>query len=299
MEIQKMNIYNETKMIMNKYNLDFKKKFGQNFLISEEILDETIANANICSEDVVLEIGPGIGTLTAKLLETGAEVISVEVDEDLLKPLKDRFFLYGNFTLISSDILKVDIVKEIRNILSKKGKEEKKVKVVANIPYYITTPIIFKLIESREMISEIYIMVQKEVAERLIAKTGGKDSSAITYYTSYYTENIWNIFVGKENFMPAPKVDSMVVGLKLRKNVFPEVLDEEKYFKLIRSGFLHRRKTFLNSIQISKEFDIQKITGILEELGIDKRIRPEKITDEQYAQIVNMYIGEKYGKKEE
>ena len=287
-----MNIYEETKMIMRKYNLDFKKKFGQNFLTSEEILDEVISKANISKDDIILEIGPGIGTLTAKLLETGAEVISVEVDLELVKPLKDRFFMYDNFTIISSDILKVDIYNEMVKILENKGKklDDRKIKVVANIPYYITTPIIFKLLENRNIVSEIYIMVQKEVAERICAKIGTKESSSITYMVSYYTEYLWDIYVDKTKFMPSPKVDSKVIALRFRESPYPEVKDEELYFEIIRTAFLHRRKTFLNSISSSNKNDKNIVSKILEELGIDLKIRAEKITDNMYANIVEKYI---------
>ncbi len=290
-----MNIYEETKMIMRKYNLDFKKKFGQNFLTSEEILDEVILKANISKDDIILEIGPGIGTLTAKLLETGAEVISVEVDLELVKPLKDRFFMYDNFTIISSDILKVDIYNEMVKILEKKGKklDDRKIKVVANIPYYITTPIIFKLLENRNIVSEIYIMVQKEVAERICAKIGTKESSSITYMVSYYTEYLWDIYVDKTKFMPSPKVDSKVIALRFRESPYPEVKDEELYFEIIRTAFLHRRKTFLNSVSSSNKIDKNIVSKILEELGIDLKIRAEKITDNMYANIVEKYIEER------
>ena len=290
-----MNIYEETKMIMKKYNLDFKKKFGQNFLTSEEILDEVISKANISKDDIILEIGPGIGTLTAKLLETGAEVISVEVDLELVKPLKDRFFMYDNFTIISSDILKVDIYNEMVKILGNKGKklDDRKIKVVANIPYYITTPIIFKLLENRNIVSEIYIMVQKEVAERICAKIGTKESSSITYMVSYYTEYLWDIYVDKTKFMPSPKVDSKVIALRFRESPYPEVKDEELYFEIIRTAFLHRRKTFLNSVSSSNKIDKNIVSKILEELGIDLKIRAEKITDNMYANIVEKYIEER------
>jgi len=287
-----MNIYEETKMIMKRYNLDFKKKFGQNFLTSEEILEEIISKAKISKDDIILEIGPGIGTLTSKLLETGAEVISVEVDLELIRPLKERFFMYNNFTIISSDILKIDIYSEIVKILESKGKtlNDKKIKVVANIPYYITTPIIFKLLESRNIVSEIYIMVQKEVAERICAKIGTKESSSITYMVSYYTEYLWDIYVDKTKFVPSPKVDSKVIALKFREKPYPEVKNEELYFEIIRSAFLHRRKTFLNSISASNKIDKKIISNIMEELGIDLRIRAEKITDKMYADIVDKYI---------
>ena len=287
-----MNIYEETKMIMRKYNLDFKKKFGQNFLTSEEILEEVISKAKISKDDIILEIGPGIGTLTSKLLETGAEVISVEVDLELIQPLKDRFFMYDNFTIISADILKVDIYTEILRILKEKKKDlgNRKIKVVANIPYYITTPIIFKLLENRNIVSEIYIMVQKEVAERICAKIGTKESSSITYMVSYYTEYLWDIYVDKTKFMPSPKVDSKVIALRFREKPYPEVKNEELYFEIIRSAFLHRRKTFLNSISASNKIDKKVISSVMEELGIDLRIRAEKITDEMYADIVDKYL---------
>ena len=287
-----MNIYEETKMIMRKYNLDFKKKFGQNFLTSEEILEEVISKAKISKDDIILEIGPGIGTLTSKLLETGAEVISVEVDLELIQPLKDRFFMYDNFTIISADILKVDIYTEILRILKEKKKDlgNRKIKVVANIPYYITTPIIFKLLENRNIVSEIYIMVQKEVAERICAKIGTKESSSITYMVSYYTEYLWDIYVDKTKFMPSPKVDSKVIALRFREKPYPEVKNEELYFEIIRSAFLHRRKTFLNSISASNKIDKKIISNVMEELGIDLRIRAEKTTDEMYADIVDKYL---------
>ena len=287
-----MNIYEETKMIMKRYNLDFKKKFGQNFLTSEEILEEIISKAKISKDDIILEIGPGIGTLTSKLLETGAEVISVEVDLELIRPLKERFFMYNNFTIISADILKIDIYSEIVKILESKGKtlNDKKIKVVANIPYYITTPIMFKLLESSNIVSEIYIMVQKEVAERICAKIGTKESSSITYMVSYYTEYLWDIYVDKTKFVPSPKVDSKVIALKFREKPYPEVKNEELYFEIIRSAFLHRRKTFLNSISASNKIDKKIISSIMEELGIDLRIRAEKITDKMYADIVDKYI---------
>ena len=287
-----MNIYEETKMIMKRYNLDFKKKFGQNFLTSEEILEEIISKAKISKDDIILEIGPGIGTLTSKLLETGAEVISVEVDLELIRPLKERFFMYNNFTIISEDILKIDIYSEIVKILESKGKtlNDKRIKVVANIPYYITTPIMFKLLESRNIVSEIYIMVQKEVAERICAKIGTKESSSITYMVSYYTEYLWDIYVDKTKFVPSPKVDSKVIALKFREKPYPEVKNEELYFEIIRSAFLHRRKTFLNSISASNKIDKKIISNIMEELGIDLRIRAEKITDKMYADIVDKYI---------
>ena len=203
--------------------------------------------------------------------------------------------MYDNFTIISSDILKVDIYNEMVKILEKKGKklDDRKIKVVANIPYYITTPIIFKLLENRNIVSEIYIMVQKEVAERICAKIGTKESSSITYMVSYYTEYLWDIYVDKTKFMPSPKVDSKVIALRFRESPYPEVKDEELYFEIIRTAFLHRRKTFLNSVSSSNKIDKNIVSKILEELGIDLKIRAEKITDNMYANIVEKYIEER------
>lgn len=282
-----MDILQETKMIMRKYNLDFKKKFGQNFLISEFILDEIINLAQIDENDIIIEIGPGIGTLTAKLLSKAKHVISIEIDNDLINPLKDRFFMYKNFTLIHEDILKVDLIKEIQKLNISDDKS--KVKVVANIPYYITTPIIFALLEKREIIDFVYIMMQKEVSERLRAILGSKEASAFSYYTNYYAEIVEYISVGRYNFMPIPKVDSEVLGLKIRKEPYPKVEDEELYFKLIKLGFLHRRKTFLNSIKMAGGIDILILSEVLDILGIDKMIRPEKLTEQDYANIVKVY----------
>lgn len=284
-----MRIVEETKMIMKKYNLDFKKKFGQNFLISEDVLDEILVNADVTNEDIILEIGPGIGTLTSKLLETAKHVISVEIDNELIPALKGRFFMYKNFTLINEDILKINLREELNKIVEKYGKKGQKVKVVANIPYYITTPIILELIDKRDIIDTVHIMVQKEVSERLKAELGTKNAGSITYLTNYYAEVINIIDVPKQNFMPAPKVDSEVIGLRVREIPYPEVKDEKLYFKLIKAGFMHRRKTFLNSIKISGGFDVFKIEKILEEEGIDLRIRPERLTNLDYMNISNKY----------
>lgn len=289
---ENMNIYEETKMIMNKYGLNFKKKFGQNFLINETILDEMIEFANISKEDIVLEIGPGIGTLTSKLLEKAGEVISIEIDKELLKPLEDRFFLYKNFTLISADIMEIDLTKQLNKILFNKNIDisKTKLKVVANIPYYITTPIILKLLAEQKYISQIYIMVQKEVAERLKPTSKGKEISSLTYYTQYFTEYLGEIEVNKSNFLPIPKVDSQIIGFEIRKEPYPKVDNEKMYFRIVKSAFLHRRKTFLNSLKLTGQFNIQIIKEILQELKIDERIRPEKLTNIDYANICNMYI---------
>lgn len=287
-----MDIYNETKMIMKKYHLNFKKKFGQNFLVNEEILDGIIDLAKVTEDDIILEIGPGIGTLTKKLLEKAKFVVSVELDRDLINPLSDILYDYDNFALVNEDILKVDIDDLIGKISEKLDmkKEDIKLKVVANIPYYITSQIIFKMLDYSSSITNICIMVQKEFADRMKADLGTKDASALTYGVKYIADITDSIFVSKTNFIPQPKVDSSVVRLDIRNEKVPKVADEKKYFELITIGFLYRRKTFLNSIKIDGRYDNEIMKSVLEDLGYDIRVRGEKLKDIDYAKILEEYI---------
>lgn len=287
-----MDIYNETKMIMKKYHLNFKKKFGQNFLVNEEILDGIIDLAEVTEDDIILEIGPGIGTLTKKLLEKAKFVVSVELDRDLINPLSDILYDYDNFALVNEDILKVDIDDLIGKISEKLDmkKEDIKLKVVANIPYYITSQIIFKMLDYSSSIKNICIMVQKEFADRMKADLGTKDASALTYGVKYIADITDSIFVSKTNFIPQPKVDSSVVRLDIRNEKVPKVADEKKYFELITIGFLYRRKTFLNSIKIDGRYDNEIMKSVLEDLGYDIRVRGEKLKDTDYAKILEEYI---------
>lgn len=287
-----MDIYNETKMIMRKYHLNFKKKFGQNFLVNEEILDGIIDLAEVTEDDIILEIGPGIGTLTKKLLEKAKFVVSVELDRDLINPLSDILYDYDNFALVNEDILKVDIDDLIGKISEKLDmkKEDIKLKVVANIPYYITSQIIFKMLDYSSSITNICIMVQKEFADRMKADLGTKDASALTYGVKYIADITDSIFVSKTNFIPQPKVDSSVVRLDIRNEKVPNVVDEKKYFELITIGFLYRRKTFLNSIKIDGRYDNEIMKSVLEDLGYDIRVRGEKLKDIDYAKILEEYI---------
>lgn len=287
-----MDIYNETKMIMKKYHLNFKKKFGQNFLVNEEILDGIIDLAEVTKDDIILEIGPGIGTLTKKLLEKAKFVVSVELDRDLINPLSDILYDYDNFALVNEDILKVDIDDLIGKISEKLDmkKEDIKLKVVANIPYYITSQIIFKMLDYSSSITNICIMVQKEFADRMKADLGTKDASALTYGVKYIADITDSIFVSKTNFIPQPKVDSSVVRLDIRNEKVPKVADEKKYFELITIGFLYRRKTFLNSIKIDGRYDNEIMKSVLEDLGYDIRVRGEKLKDIDYAKILEEYI---------
>lgn len=277
-------VYEDTKFLMKKYGITANKKLGQNFLIDENVID-TIANASeISSDDLVIEIGPGLGTLTDKLLQKAGKVIAIELDERMLDILKNRFFMYDNFEIINEDVLKVDL-----NKLIKENKEQfglKNAKIVANLPYYITTPIIMKLLEERLDIESITVMIQKEVADRLTAIPGGKNSGAITYTVYYYATSEEVLTVPNNSFIPEPEVESEVIKLNLRKELVIKVTDEKKFFSLIKAAFMQRRKTFLNAIGNSGlNTTKEQMEQILKELNIDTRIRGEALTIDQFAKI--------------
>ena len=277
------DIYKETMFLLKKYNISANKSLGQNFLIDDSAIEKTINAADIKKDDLIIEIGPGLGTLTAKLLENAKKVIAIELDQRMLKILEDRFKLYDNFEIINKDILKVDL-----NALISKEKSNnsiKSVKIVANLPYYITTPIIMKLLEDNLDIESIIVMVQKEVADRITANPGEKLAGAITYTVSYYAKSEKIIDVLNESFIPMPEVNSAVIKLTLRDKPSVIVSDEEKFFKLIKASFMQRRKTFLNGVANSKLIDKEKLKEILNELNISENVRGENLTLEQFASI--------------
>lgn len=275
----------DTKFILKKYNISANKKLGQNFLIDDDIIQNIIDAAELKETDLVIEIGPGLGTLTSKLLEKAGKVIAIELDEKMLKVLNDRFSLYNNFILINNDVLKVDLNKIIEENLE----QLKSVKIVANLPYYITTPIIMKLLESKLKIETITVMVQKEVADRITATPGDKLSGAITYSVDYYAKAEEVVFVSKSCFMPSPEVDSTVIKLEIRKEPKVNVLNEEMFFKVIKASFMQRRKTLINGLMNSGIIkDREKLNTILKEANIDSNIRGEKLTIEQFANLSNL-----------
>lgn len=281
-----MNIYEETKFIMKKYGINANKSLGQNFLIDDEVVSKIVERANITNEDLVIEIGPGLGTLTNELLKKAKKVIVVELDERMIKILKDRFSLYDNIEIINKDILKVNL----NDIISKEKKEIgiKNAKVVANLPYYITTPIIMKLLEGKSDIETITVMIQKEVADRLCETPGGKLSGAITYSIYYYAEAEKVLKVPNTSFIPAPEVDSEVIKLKIRKEPPIKVKDEEKLFKIIKYAFMQRRKTLINALSQCDIFkNKEEIKNILERLEISEKIRGEALTMQDFANIAN------------
>jgi len=275
-----MDLLNETKFLMKKYNITANKSLGQNFLISEEVILNTIKSAEIGKDNLVIEIGPGLGTLTNYLLQSAGKVIAVELDKRMIEILEDRFKFFDNFEIINEDILKLDLNKIIEE------NKEYTVKIVANLPYYITTPIIMKLLEEKVNFDSITVMVQKEVADRLCAKTGTREAGAITYAVEYYSEPKKLFVVPNTSFIPAPSVESEVINLKVKKVMNTAVVNEEKLFKLIKYAFMQRRKTLINAVQNTEVCGTkEKIKGILQRLGIDERIRGEALTLKDFIDI--------------
>ena len=276
----------ETQFILKKYNIKANKSLGQNFLINEEVVNKIIESSNISKKDLVIEIGPGLGTLTKELLENANKVICVELDKRMVEILKDRFKLYSNFELLNQDILKTDL----KNIIEKEkqSKEIENVKIVANLPYYITTPIIMKLLEEKLDLESITVMIQKEVADRLTAIPGEKNTGAITYSVYYYAEAKEIMEVPNYSFIPEPEVTSEVIQLKIRKELKVKTQNEKMMFKIIKNSFTQRRKTLLNALTNTKIFK-EKNTGIeiLKKLNIPENARAEELTLEQFAKIAD------------
>ena len=269
--------------VIKKYNFAFQKRFGQNFLIDGHVIEKIIKAADITGDDVVLEIGPGIGTMTQYLAEAAGKVYAVEIDKNLLPILDDTLSEYENVTVINEDILKLDIEELI--------KEEKgTLKVVANLPYYITTPIIMGLFENHIPAKSITVMVQKEVASRMQAGPGSKDYGALSLAVQYYAEPYIAANVPPNCFMPRPNVGSAVIRLTNWDKPPVEVKDERLMFKLIRASFNQRRKTLQNGINNSPElsFTKEQVVEALKKLGINENIRGEALTLEQFADLSNM-----------
>lgn len=279
-----MNLYSETMQILKKYNISAAKSLGQNFLIDENVVDKIIEKAEVSKEDLIIEIGPGLGTLTNELLKNAGKVVCIELDKRMINILKDRF-PNERLEIINEDILKVNL-KEL--IKKEKTEEINKVKVVANLPYYITTPIIMKLLEDKLDICSITVMVQKEVAKRITATSEGGDVGAITYAIKYYTEPTIEIDVPKESFIPAPEVESSVIKLKVLDKPRVEVKEEKLLFKIIKTSFMQKRKTLLNSLTngniLKGKSEVEKM---LVDLDIDTKIRPEKLSLEGFANIAD------------
>ena len=278
------NILEETKSIMKAYNIKANKSLGQNFLISTEVVEKIIESSELSKEDLVIEIGPGLGTLTKYLLEKAGKVICIELDTKMIKILQDRFSLYDNFELINEDILKVNLNEIIAK--NKKDGKIKNVKIVANLPYYITTPIIMRLLEEKLDIQSITVMIQKEVADRLIEIPGGKNTGAITHTVYYYCQSEKIMEVPNNSFIPEPEVTSEVIKMNLRKVPAVKIENPKVMFMIIKSAFMQRRKTLLNALTNTKVFISKKEgTEILKKLNLNENVRAEELSTQDFANI--------------
>lgn len=273
--------------ILNKYKFVFQKKFGQNFLIDEHVLSKIIRSAEITEDDFVVEIGPGIGTLTQYLAASAREVAAIEIDDALIPILKDTLSAYDNVTVIHEDVLKVDLCK-----LAEEKNGGKPIKVVANLPYYITTPIIMGLFENHVPVESITIMVQKEVADRMKTGPGSKDYGALSLAVQYYAKPELVANVPPNCFMPRPRVGSAVIRLTRHTEVPVEAEDERLMFQIIRASFNQRRKTLVNGLGNAPELHIPKemTTEVLEEMGLSASVRGEALTLAQFAELSNRIL---------
>jgi len=274
--------------ILNKYSFIFQKKYGQNFLIDTHVLEKIVKAADITKDDFVLEIGPGIGTLTQYLCENARKVVAVEIDKMLIPILNETLSDYDNVTVINDDILKVDIASLVREY-----NDNKPIKVVANLPYYITTPIIMELFEKHIPLAGVTVMIQKEVADRIKALPGSKDYGALSLAVQFYAKPYIAANVPPNCFMPRPKVGSAVINLKPYENPPYHVEDEALLFSLIRASFNQRRKTFVNAVTNYEglSFSKDRITEVLDVVGLPKDIRGEALTLEQFVNIANCLSG--------
>ena len=273
--------------ILNKYKFIFQKKFGQNFLIDEHVLGKIIRSAEITEDDFVVEIGPGIGTLTQYLAASAREVAAIEIDDALIPILEDTLSAYDNVTVIHEDVLKVDLCK-----LAEEKNGGKPIKVVANLPYYITTPIIMGLFENHVPVESITIMVQKEVADRMKTGPGSKDYGALSLAVQYYAKPELVANVPPNCFMPRPRVGSAVIRLTRHAEVPVQAEDEKLMFQMIRASFNQRRKTLVNGLGNAPELHIPKemTTEVLDEMGLSASVRGEALTLAQFAELSNCIL---------
>ena len=284
---EKLSDPKKTIEVIQKYQFAFQKRFGQNFLIDAHVLEKIVSAAGITKDDCVLEIGPGIGTMTQYLAESAGQVIAVEIDTKLLPILADTLKDYSNVKVINQDILKVDI-----NELVKEYNNGRPIKVVANLPYYITTPIIMGLFESNVPIDNITVMVQKEVADRMQVGPGSKDYGALSLAVQYYASPYIVANVPPNCFIPRPNVGSAVIRLTRYQEPPVQVKDPKLMFKLIRASFNQRRKTLQNGLNNSPEisFSKEEITKAIESLGVSPSVRGEALSLEQFAQLANYFV---------
>lgn len=279
-----VGLYEENRQIMKKYGIAPKKKYGQNFLIDETVLDNIVADAEVSVNDFIIEIGPGLGNLTKRLCEKAGHVVVIEIDKEMVEILRTEYSYINNLEIIEADIMKIDL----KELVAKA--EGKNVKVVANLPYYITTPILMKLLEEEPGLTLIEIMVQKEVADRICAKPTGREFGAITVAVNYYAEPKYMQTVPSSAFLPPPAVDSAVMRLDILKKPKVEV-NKKLFFEIVKASFAMKRKTLLNSLGSAKirGIDKEKLAKILGDLEIDLNCRAERLSLENFAAIANAY----------
>ena len=273
----------ETKYLMKKYKIKANKSLGQNFLIDEKVIEDIVDGANIDNEDLVIEIGPGLGSMTKLLLEKAKKVICIELDKKMIKILNDRFIAYHNLEIINDDVLKLDLNK----IISKEKDNIKNVKIVANLPYYITTPIIMKIVNSNLNFKKICMMVQKEVGNRFCASPGSREYGSISVFLSYFYDVKKEFLVSRKEFVPEPNVDSVVISFT-KKDVVLNLKDRDLFFKVVRDSFQFKRKNLRNNL---KKYDLNIIRSVLQDYDYDLTVRAEQLSVEIFVAIANALAG--------
>jgi 16S rRNA (adenine1518-N6/adenine1519-N6)-dimethyltransferase len=270
--------------ILSKHGFTFSKALGQNFLIDNNVCPTMADMLNSNDDTAVLEIGPGIGVLTKELCKVSGKVVAIELDKRLYPVLSETLGDYDNFELVEGDVMQLDLA----SLIEEKFKGFKSIKVCANLPYYITSPVVMTLLESNLPIDEIEVMVQKEAAQRLCAEIGSRDAGAVSVAVNYYGDAQILFEVGRESFMPSPKVDSAVIKITLHKEPKYKVSDEKNFFSLVKAAFAQRRKTLVNSLSNSLGLSKDSITNALDKLGLQQSIRAEKLTMEDYVNLCDL-----------
>lgn len=273
--------YNTVKRILARHGFTFSKALGQNFLIDPDVCPQMVRSLKADKDTGVMEIGPGIGVLTKELCRSAGKVVAIELDKRLLPVLSETLDGFDNLEVINADVMNTDL----KALIKEKFSDCKSVKVCANLPYYITSPVIMTLLESRLPIDEIVVMVQKEAGERLCAQVGTRGAGAVTVAVHYYADSEILFDVARDCFMPSPKVDSVVIRLKIRKENKFAVRDEKLFFSIVKCAFSQRRKTALNSISGTMGLSKETLAALFDNLGIDKNIRAEKLTMEDFVNI--------------
>lgn len=275
-----MNLEQKTREIVKHFGFRFSKSLGQNFLVNEEVLKNIIDGATLNEESCVMEIGPGIGTLTAEMAKKAKRVVSIELDDNLIPVLNETLGNYENIKLVHGDALKIDF----NELIKEEGLTN--IKLVANLPYYVTTPIITKIFEERTSIERIVVMIQKEVGDRIVAKPGSKDYGALSLVCQYYSEPSKVCDVPPTSFIPEPKVDSIVIRMEIRKTLAVEVDDEKLFFNIIRQSFNMRRKTLWNALK-PLGYGEEKLRSAFEKSEIDEKRRGETLSIQEFGRLAN------------